>query len=137
MKIGELARRAGLNSSAVRYYERLGVLDPPHRTNGQRRYPEEAVNRVLLVRFASDMGFTLSEIKLFLNGLGDRAPVGARWRKLALRKIAEVENTIRRARKLKSVLEHLVDCRCPTLQVCVRRLSLSPRLGAIVRDPKT
>jgi len=65
MKIGQLAGRSGLNPSAIRYYERLGLLPAPHRTGGQRRYPIEALDRVLLIRFASDMGFTLSEIKYF------------------------------------------------------------------------
>ena len=48
MKIGELACRAGLNPSAVRYYERRGLLAAPYRTGGQRRYPDEALYRVLL-----------------------------------------------------------------------------------------
>ena len=68
----------------------------------QRRYPSDAVHRVLLIRFASEMGFTLSEIKLFLNGLRDKAPVGPRWRKLARRKIKEVDETIQRSFRLKS-----------------------------------
>lgn len=128
MKIGELARRAGLNSSAIRYYERLGILPAPYRTGGQRRYPDDALDRVLLIRFASDMGFTLGEIKLFLNGLRDNTPVGPRWRRLAHRKIQEVEENIRRSRRLKSLLEHLLDCRCASLQVCVGRLRLSADL---------
>ena len=64
MKIGELACRAGLNPSAVRYYERSGLLAAPYRTSGQRRYPDEALYRVLLICFARDMGFTLGEIKV-------------------------------------------------------------------------
>ena len=133
MKIGELAGRAGLKPSAIRYYERLGLLAAPLRTGGQRRYPDEAVGRVLLIRFASDMGFTLGEIKLFLNGLRDNAPVGPRWKKLAHRKIQEVEESILRSRRLKSLLEHLLECRCPSLQVCVKRLSLSSDLRRIRR----
>ena len=91
MKIGELAARTALNASAIRYYEKVGLLAPPHRVSGQRRYPDDAVHRVLLICFAGDMGFTLGEIKVFLNGLRTDAPVGPRWRKLAHRKIAEVE----------------------------------------------
>src|SRR5882724_3812808 len=60
---------------------------PPYRTSGQRRYSEDVVSCVLLIRFASDMGFSLAEIRVFLNGLRDKTPVGARWRKLACRKI--------------------------------------------------
>lgn len=131
MKIGELAGRSGLNASAIRYYERRGLLLAPHRAGGQRRYPADALDRVLLIRFASEMGFTLSEIKVFLNGLRDDAPVGPRWKKLAHRKIQEVEGSIQRAGRLKSLLEHLLHCRCASLQVCVERLSLSPSLRLI------
>ena len=105
MKIGELASHTGLNASAIRYYEKCGVLAAPYRIGGQRRYPTDAVHRVLLIRFASEMGFTLSEIKLFLSGLRDKAPVGPRWRKLASRKIKEVDETIERCGRLKSLLE--------------------------------
>jgi MerR family redox-sensitive transcriptional activator SoxR len=131
MKIGELAARTGLNPSAIRYYEKIGVLESPHRASGQRRYPDEALDRVLLVRFASEMGFTLPEITLFLQGLRDGTPVGLRWRKFALRKITEVDETMKRTRRLKSLLEHLLRCRCGSLQVCVQRLSLSPNLKLI------
>lgn len=138
MKIGELAGRSGLNASAIRYYEKRGLLPAPHRAGGQRRYPADALDRVLLIRFASEMGFTLSEIKVFLNGLRDDAPVGPRWKKLARRKIQEVEGSIQRTRRLKSLLEHLLHCRCASLQVCVERLSLSPTLRLIgsVAKPK-
>jgi MerR family transcriptional regulator, redox-sensitive transcriptional activator SoxR len=134
MKIGELAGRTGLNPSAIRYYERRGLLAAPYRTGGQRRYPDEAVYRVLLISFASAMGFTLSEIKIFLSGLRDDAPIGPRWRKLAHRKIKEVERTMERSLRLKSLLEHLLRCRCASLRVCVERLSLSQNLQQISND---
>jgi MerR family redox-sensitive transcriptional activator SoxR len=126
MKIGELAGRSGLNASAIRYYELRGLLPKPHRRGGQRRYSADALDRVLLIRFASEMGFTLREIKVFLNGLRDDAPVGPRWKKLANRKIEEVDASIKRALRLKALLEHLLGCRCASLRVCVQRLSLSP-----------
>ena len=131
MRIGELARDAGLNASAIRYYEKCGLLLSPHRSGGQRRYPKDTLDRVLLIRFASDMGFSLGEIRLFLGGLRDDAPVGARWKILAHRKIREVERSIERSRRLKSLLEHLLHCHCASLQVCVQRLSLSPDLRLI------
>jgi MerR family redox-sensitive transcriptional activator SoxR len=133
MKIGELAGRSGLNASAIRYYETRGLLPAPHRAGGQRRYPANALDRVLLIRFASEMGFTMREIKVFLNGLWDDAPVGPRWKKLAHRKIQEVERGIQRALRLKSLLKHLLHCQCISLQVCVKRLSLSPNLRLIGR----
>jgi DNA-binding transcriptional MerR regulator len=131
MKIGELAGRTGLNASAIRYYERMGLLAPPYRTGGQRRYPAEVIHRVLLIRFAGDMGFTLAEIKIFLSGLRDNSPVGPRWRKLAAHKIKQAERTIERSIRLKSLFQHLLRCRCASLQDCVKRLSLSGNLKKI------
>ncbi len=124
MKIGDLASRTGLRPSAIRYYESVGLLPAPHRCGGQRRYPDDAVYRVLLIRFARNMGFTLGEIKLFLSGLRESTPVGPRWRKLAHRKIKEVEEAVERSLRLKSLLQHLLQCHCASLQVCVERLSL-------------
>ena len=135
MKIGELARRAGLNPSAIRYYERRGLLAAPYRTGGQRRYADEALYRVLLICFAKEMGFTLSEIKIFLNGLRETTPVGPRWKKLARRKIQEVDQSICRSRRLKSLLEHLLHCHCASLRVCVQRLRLSTNMRLIERSP--
>ena len=76
MKIGELASRTGVKASAIRYYEKLSLVPVPYRASGLRRYSDEAIYRVLLIRFARDMDFSLEEIKIFLSGLNDKAPVG-------------------------------------------------------------
>lgn len=131
MKIGQLAHRAGLRASAIRYYERLGLLAPPHRVGGQRRYSPDALDRVLLIRFASEMGFSLAEIKLFLSGLREDAPVGPRWRKLATKKISEVEESIARSLRLKTLLQNLLHCRCASLKQCVAALGLSENLRLV------
>ena len=128
MKIGELASRAKLTASAIRYYEKMGLLVAPQRLGGQRRYPTDSLDRVLLIRFATDMGFTLAEMKLFLSGLRDNTPVGPRWKKLANRKLLEVDQNIARSLKLKSLLQNLLHCRCASLQQCVRALGLSENL---------
>jgi MerR family transcriptional regulator, redox-sensitive transcriptional activator SoxR len=133
MKIGELARRAGLHASAIRYYEKLGLLAAPHRTSGQRRYSPDALDRVLLIRFAGEMGFSLTEIKLFLSGLRDDAPVGPRWKKLASKKRSEVEDQIARSLRLKTLLQGLLHCRCPSLKQCVTALGLSENLRFVSR----
>jgi DNA-binding transcriptional MerR regulator len=77
------------------------------------------------------MGFTLPEIKLFLSGMKENAPVGPRWKKFAQRKLSEVQETIDRSRRLKSLLEHLLHCRCASLKICVERLSLSASLRVL------
>ncbi|HUE57287.1 MAG TPA: MerR family transcriptional regulator [Candidatus Udaeobacter sp.] len=136
MKIGQLACRASLNASAIRYYEKRGLLAPPQRLGGQRRYPSDALDRVLLIRFATDMGFTHAEIKLFLSGLRDNTPVGPRWKKLAAHKLAEVERNIARSLKLKTLLQGLLRCRCASLKQCVCALGLSENLRSLALRAK-
>jgi MerR family transcriptional regulator, redox-sensitive transcriptional activator SoxR len=134
MKIGEVANQTNLNTSAIRYYEKCGLLTPQYRVGGQRRYANDIVDRVLLIRFASDMGFSIAEIRLFLNGLSARTPVGPRWRRLAQNKIREVDLAMERARRLKLLLSHLLGCRCGSLKICVERLKLSPILPLLHRS---
>jgi DNA-binding transcriptional MerR regulator len=68
LRIGQVARRAGVSADTIRYYERLGVLPKPQRSPaGYREYPENAVNRITLVRNAARFGFTLTEIRGFLR----------------------------------------------------------------------
>jgi MerR family redox-sensitive transcriptional activator SoxR len=135
MKIGELAARAELAPSAVRYYERVGLLAPAERINGQRRYSSDALDRVLLIRVAGEMDFALSEIKLFLNGFHKNTPVSARWRRLTSRKIAELQERLASTRRLLNYLKRLQHCRCVELHPCVTALSSSPRLRAL-RDSR-
>ncbi len=131
MKIGELAARAGLNASAIRYYEKMGLLSTPDRISGQRRYSTDALDRVLLIRFAGEMDFTLAEIKLFLNGFSKNTPVSTRWRKLTTGKIAEMRHRLAQTQRLLKFLKGLQHCRCVQLHRCVSALSLSSRLRAI------
>jgi MerR family transcriptional regulator, redox-sensitive transcriptional activator SoxR len=134
MTTGELSRRTGRNASAIRHYERMGLLAPPYRTGGQRRYPAEATHRGPLIRFAGDMGFALAEVQIFLSGLRDNTPVGPQWRRLAAHKIKETERTIERALRLKSFLQHLLRCPRVSPQDCVQCLSLSENLKKISDD---
>jgi MerR family transcriptional regulator, redox-sensitive transcriptional activator SoxR len=133
MRIGELASRSGVNATAIRYYEKLGLLDPLYRVGHQRIYPEDAVYRARLILFAGCMGFTLSEIKLFLSGFRDNVPLGVRWKRLAKKKLRELAESMERARQLQDLLEHLLQCRCASLRDCVQRLQLSPTLRHAVR----
>lgn len=131
MKIGNLARQAGVNASAIRYYEKIGLLPAPSRLNGQRRYSSESLDRVLLIRFAGEMGFSLNDIRIFLSGIRETAPVGPRWKKLAARKTEDLRELIARARRLEKLMRGLSDCRCSSLHECVQRLELSPNRRAI------
>src|SRR5262245_51755246 len=90
MSIGEAARKMGLRSSAIRYYEKLGLIPKAPRLSGRRRYDERVLERLAMVRFAKHVGFSIAEIKVLLRGVDGRPPP-ERWRKLAAEKVAQVD----------------------------------------------
>jgi len=106
--IGEVARRAGVRTSAIRYWERRGLLPRPGRESGRRRYGEDVLLRLNVIRFARDSGFALREIAALFAG----RPYSARLRSLARDKIAELEHTIERTRLMQALLRHALSCRC-------------------------
>src|SRR2546430_10148516 len=79
LSIGEVARQAGLAASALRYYERAGLLPAPPRRSRQRRYTEAVFGRISLIRLALEAGFTIGETRLFLSGFSEQTPPAARW----------------------------------------------------------
>ena len=122
MSIGEVARRAGVRPSALRYYEGVGVLPAPERDNGRRRYDEEVLHEVLdrmaVVRVAQQAGFTISEIGTLLDGFSEDTPPSERWRVLAQAKLPEVEGLVKRALGMKVLLEKGLRCECLRLDDC-------------------
>ena len=122
LTIGELATRTGAATSALRYYEDLGLLFPARRVSDRRRYDESAVDLVGVIKFLQEVGFSLREIKR-LVGTRSTAPV---WRDLAERKLGELDATIARATAAKIAIEHALSCprenvlECPNFWHVVR-----------------
>ncbi|HXO15025.1 MAG TPA: MerR family transcriptional regulator [Steroidobacteraceae bacterium] len=125
--IGEVAREAGLAASALRYYEKAGLLPAPPRRSRQRRYTEAVFGRIYLIRLALEAGFTIGETLLFLTGFSQQTPPAARWRALAARKLEEVEALMDRAQRMKLLLETSFQCRCPRLEDCEQFLRSAKR----------
>lgn len=123
MTIGELAAHNNLKPSAIRFYEKTGLLPAPARRNGRRLYSFEADHQLALICFAKEIGFNLAEIRLFLHGFPQNTPPGARWTKLASSKISELENSIADARAMVRMLRGIMQCRCKTIEQCARALS--------------
>lgn len=123
LTIGEVAARAGLNASHIRYYEQVGVLPEPVRVSGQRRYGEEVLQRLGIIDVAQRAGLTLDEIK----ELTGATPVGDRIRELADRKLPDLEALIERAQAVKQWLELARHCDCETVDVCA--LFVDPTLA--------
>ena len=110
--IGELARRTGVATSALRYYERVGLLSPAERIGQRRHYPPSSAERVALIRLCQDAGFTLAEIGRLLEGWS-RA-----WGRLAERKIAELDARIADAQRAKELITHALECPHRDLLAC-------------------
>jgi len=104
LTIGEVARRTGVATSALRYWEDLGLLDPPDRVSGQRRYTEAAVTRVGVLLLLRDAGFSLAEQKAVIGARGDE------WRRLHRRKIAELDEQIQKIQLAREAISHGLEC---------------------------
>ena len=112
LTIGEAAERTGLEPSAIRYYERIGLLPAPEREGGWRRYDAVAIRLLNAIQFAKQAGFSLGEIRNLFHGFPPGTPPSKRWQELAARKLAEMDELIERARLMKDLLREGFDCDC-------------------------
>lgn len=111
--IGTVARRAGVGIDTVRYYEREGLLPPPHRRpSGYRDYGRAAVERLRFIRRAKDLGFTLEEIRELLALSTDRERGVKSVKQRAEARLREVDQRIRELQRVKRGLQQLIAA-CP------------------------
>ncbi len=122
LAIGEVARRASLATSAVRYYERIGLIEAPPRVSGRRRYPPAVLDRLALIALAREAGFALVEVRELLDGFPAGTPPGDRWGALVDRKLVEIDALIARARTARRLLKHIAKCDCGDLDECARAM---------------
>jgi DNA-binding transcriptional MerR regulator len=118
LTIGQVADRAGLNTSHIRFYERVGVLPAPERVSGQRRYRDEVLHRLSIIDVAQRAGLTLDEIAP-LTGPENRSADAARHiRELADEKLPHIDALITRAQAVKHWLQVAQSCDCSSVDVC-------------------
>ena len=123
MTIGEVAKKTGLRASAIRYYERAGLLPKPFRCFGQRRYDDHIFDRIAVLKRAKACGFTLIEIGMLLNGEGRHS---MKWRRIAEKKIAELDTALERITAMKDLLR--LSCHCATADECGRCIRRSKKV---------
>lgn len=123
LAIGEVARRAGIRTSAIRFYEEIGLLPAPARVSGRRRYDESAVQRLRVIERMQQAGFALGEIRELFFGFTVGTPPHARWATLARRKLAELEEQRRHIRAMQELLREGLRCGCLTMDQCTVWLS--------------
>lgn len=124
MRIGELARKARVEASAIRYYESMGLLGKPARTSGRRVYDETSLFRLTFIAFAKEPGFSLREIRQLIGGF--RVD---RWKPLAERKLAELDALEGRIGVMRNLLREAVRCACLDVESCGRRLQEEEKGG--------
>jgi DNA-binding transcriptional MerR regulator len=104
LTIGEVARRSGVATSALRYWEELGLLTAPERVSCQRRYPESAVTQVGAILLRRDAGFSLAEQKALIGAPSEE------WRAIHRRKLAELDEEIAKAQMAREAISHGLEC---------------------------
>jgi MerR family redox-sensitive transcriptional activator SoxR len=135
--ISEVAQRTGLQSSALRYYERAGLISPVARAGGRRQYDPSVLQRLAAVALLQEAGFTIAEVRQVL-GAGNDA-----WRTIAQQKLGELDAHMARVAAAKELLVSALRCECSGLDTCelvsarrgrhrtvVQNLSPAPRVFA-------
>ena len=122
LSIGEVARQAGVRASAVRFYEKEGLLPKQARSGGRRVYGESILERLAVIEFAKQSGFRLEEIRRLLQGSPGGETVSLRWQALVRDKLEELKLQQMRIAAMRVLLERAAKCRCLDVAECGRRL---------------
>jgi MerR family redox-sensitive transcriptional activator SoxR len=126
MRIGEIAQRMECRTSAIRYYEKVGLLPAPERSSGRRVYGPAVLSRLAVIGYARRAGFSLSDIRQLFSGFHPRATAGRRWRTLAQKKLAEIEASMTALKEMERLVRNSLRCRCLDLDECGNRILKSP-----------
>ena len=124
LSIGELSERTGVPTSALRYYDELGLVRPAARAAGRRRYTDSAVADVSLVLFLREIGFSLAEISSLL------AAERQSWKTIMERKLAELTRQQHRLEAARTALEHGLRCPAGEPMKCPRFWSIIEGVSA-------
>ena len=119
LTIGELSARSGVAPSALRYYERLGLIRAARTSGNQRRYERAELRRVAFVRIAQQVGVSLDEIRAALADLPDsRTPTRTDWERLSRHWQGRLEERIALLERLRDNLAGCIGCGCLSLKRC-------------------
>jgi len=119
LTIGEVARRAGLQPSAIRYYESVGLLPLPKRVNGRRRYGADVFKRLGLIQLVRQAGFGISEMQALFAAFAEDTPAHTVWQVIAAQKEAEMLAVIEQAQATQAWLHAVQQCECEQVGDCV------------------
>ncbi|HTI33743.1 MAG TPA: redox-sensitive transcriptional activator SoxR [Miltoncostaea sp.] len=119
LTIGTVSRRAGIAASALRFYDREGLVPSVRSPGGQRRYPRSALRRIAFIRAAQNVGLTLDEIREALATLPEgRPPTVDDWERLSASWRSRLDDQIEALQALRGRLTSCIGCGCLSLGAC-------------------
>jgi MerR family transcriptional regulator, redox-sensitive transcriptional activator SoxR len=119
LTIGEVASRAGVATSALRFYEAEGLITSVRTGGNQRRYPRDVLRRIAFIRAAQRVGLSLDDIRAALDALPDgRTPTAADWQRLSRSWRPLLDARIAELERLRDGLDGCIGCGCLSLKVC-------------------
>ncbi len=119
LSIGEVAARAGITTSALRFYEKERLVESTRSDGGQRRYHRDALRRIAFIRVAQRVGLSLDEIREALTSLPEaRTPTAADWKRLSQSWRARLDARIAELQRLRDNLDSCIGCGCLSLRAC-------------------
>lgn len=118
LSIGEVAKQASVSASAIRFYERNGLLPEAERASGKRRFGPDTVRRLGIIDIAKQAGFSLDEVRALLDSIDRGAPAHEELQALAARKLPEMDALIERAQAMHDWLAAASTCGCESLEDC-------------------
>jgi len=119
LTVGEVARRAGVNTSALRFYESNGLISSDRNPAGHRRYHADVLRRVSFIRVAQRVGLSLAEIRAALDSLPDgRTPTRSDWERLASQWRPMLDERIALLEAMRDKLDGCIGCGCLSLETC-------------------
>jgi MerR family redox-sensitive transcriptional activator SoxR len=119
LTIGDLAKRCGIATSALRFYEALGLIHSDRNSSGHRRYPQATIRRVAFIVFAQKIGITLDEIGVELAKLPKhRVPERSDWAKLSDGWTHRIDERISELQRMRAGLTECIGCGCLSLDRC-------------------
>lgn len=119
LTIGALGERAGVATSALRYYESEGLITATRSSGGQRRYTRDTLRRVSFIRVAQQVGLSLAEIRAALDSLPDgRTPTEKDWQRLSAAWRPRLDQQIAMLERLRDRLDGCIGCGCLSLRFC-------------------
>lgn len=120
MNIGDVSQKLDMPASTIRYYEKIGLIEPQQRVSGRRKFDVPALFALEFISLAQTSGFTIAEIKSLLEAYSDDPSSNGDWMAIAQKKRATLKTQIQELKQMDDILSELISCDCGSLTACIK-----------------